>query len=46
MTIKREKIIIKESPKPGEDISGWTNATPENYERIIWNSINNYNYRA
>lgn len=41
-----KKIVIDIPPTTKEDIARWNNLNPLNYERVIWSSINKYNYRA
>lgn len=45
MSINRTQIVIRPDTK-GEKSEQWDLATPENFERVIWDSISTYNYRA
>ena len=41
-----KKVVIDIPPTTEEDKTRWENLTPQNYEKIIWASINDYNYKA
>ncbi|MBI2309622.1 SEC-C domain-containing protein [Candidatus Collierbacteria bacterium] len=41
-----KKAIIDIPPTTEKDIARWNNLNPQNYERIIWSSIRDYNYKA
>lgn len=41
-----KKIVIDIPPATKEDMARWENLNPNNYERIIWESIYDYNYKA
>jgi len=41
-----KKITIKESPQNDKEKAKWDIISPKNYEKIIWQSIEDYNYRA
>ena len=41
-----KRVVIDIPPTTEEDITRWKNLNPQNYERIIWSSIYDYNYKA
>lgn len=41
-----KRIVIDIPPTTQEDIDRWDSLNPQNYEKIIWASIYDYNYKA